>query len=113
MAHSPSRLVSASESDWFHTTRYNWVTEPGLQRLRALLEHKLPYIPEDWQVEGTARLLVGDDLLCVSATGDGKSALFYMYSLVRSDTITIVLSPTNALELDMVRLRLTAAVIEY
>ncbi|PSS06893.1 hypothetical protein PHLCEN_2v3495 [Hermanssonia centrifuga] len=45
---------------------------------------------------------MGEDVLCVSATGDGKSALMYMYSMVHDDTMTLVVSPTNALEVDMI-----------
>lgn len=46
---------------------------------------------------------MGQNLACVWATGEAKTSVFYLYSLVRPATLSIVVSPTNALESDMVR----------
>ena len=88
-------------SDWSRRTEYNWNTLEGIDRLRTVVRRRVPYEPSDFQLQNTAKLLSGQDVLCISATGDGKSALLYMYPMVREDTITIVISPTNALESDL------------
>jgi superfamily II DNA or RNA helicase len=49
-------------------------------------------------------MMNGQDVLCLSATGDGKSALIYLASIARKGTITLVVCPTNFLESDLVRL---------
>jgi superfamily II DNA helicase RecQ len=94
--------TSPPTSHWATRGDYDWLSEDGLARLKVILHDKLPYEPADFQVENTARLLMGKSVLCITATGDGKSALFYMYSLVRPETLTLVVSPTNALEDDLV-----------
>ncbi|KAF8240377.1 hypothetical protein L208DRAFT_1232820, partial [Tricholoma matsutake] len=58
--------------------------------------------PDTYQLECTAKILNGCDIFCISATGNGKSALIYMPVLVHKGTITLVMSPTNFLESDMV-----------
>lgn len=50
---------------------------------------QLAFVPDDWQVQNVLRLVEGQDLLCVSATGDGKLALMYMYAMVRTEEIVI------------------------
>jgi len=42
--------------------------------------------------------------MCISATGDGKSALIYIPALACKDIVTVVVEPTNYLGFDMVRL---------
>ena len=44
------------------------------------------------------------DVLCLCATGDSKSALIYLASIARKGTITLVVCPTNFLESDLVHL---------
>lgn len=95
-------MSTAPSSDWAERGRYDWSSPAGINRLRETLRAKLPFEPASFQLENTARLLMGKNVLCITATGDGKSALFYMYTLVRPDTMTIVISPTNALEEDIV-----------
>ena len=46
----------------------------------------------------------GLDVLCLSAMGDGKSALIYLASIAQKGTITLVVCPTNFLESDLVSL---------
>ena len=63
----------------------DWLSEEGQARLRDILEPLLPYKPESWQLVNVGRLLMGMDVLCVTATGDGNSALFYLYGKVVED----------------------------
>jgi len=39
--------------------------------------------------------------MCISATGDGKSALIYIPALACKDIVTVVVEPTNYLGFDM------------
>lgn len=103
----PENTVSTSQppshsSDWATREQSDWTSTQGNEELRKIITACVPYRPADFQIQNTARLLQGQDVLCVSATGDGKSALLYMYPMARPDTITMVVSPTNALEGDMV-----------
>ncbi|KAI0082973.1 P-loop containing nucleoside triphosphate hydrolase protein, partial [Irpex rosettiformis] len=82
---------------------YDWCAPEGITRLQDLLRDKVPYELAQRQLIATAKLLNGQHGMYVWATGDGKSSVFYLYSLVRPTTMTIVVSPTNALEDDMVR----------
>ncbi len=97
-------------SEWEIQSQYDWRTESGQTLLQEVVGFRVPYEPADWQLENTARLLMGKDVLCVSATGKGKSALMYMYSMVHPNTMTVVILPTNALEADMVQNLLLATV---
>ena len=76
---------------------YTWFSERGVGQLRREVGPSLPYKLHRLQPECTARILDGQDVLCVSATGDGKSIL------MRKGTITMVVCPTNSLESDLVR----------
>ena len=90
-------------SDWSARYNYIWTNAAGQARLESIAQPRLQYEPSpDLQMMNTGRLLMGQDVLCISATGSGKTALVHMYSMARPDTITIVISPTNALESDMV-----------
>lgn len=91
--------------DWSKKAPFKWQSPVGLKKLEDLVSPSLPFIPKPWQLECSARLLDGQDVLCLSATGDGKSALMYIPTLARPGTITLVVSPTNYLESDMVRMR--------
>ncbi|KAI0071657.1 P-loop containing nucleoside triphosphate hydrolase protein, partial [Panus rudis PR-1116 ss-1] len=80
----------------------DWLSSEGIERVRSIVSKRVPYEPSSFQLQNTARLLNGQDVLCVTATGDGKTALIYMYTMVREGSIAVVLSPTNSLEADMV-----------
>jgi len=91
-----------SPFDWSKRHDYNWLLDDGITKMRSIVEPQLPYTPSLFQLQNTARLLMGQDVLCISATGDGKSSLIYLYTLVRKGTMAVVISPTNSLEADMV-----------
>ena len=88
--------------DWSKWLEYNWCTVEGIEKLRRLIGPSLPYNPAPFQLGCTARMMNGQDVLCLSATGDGKSALIYLASIARKGTITLVVCPTNFLESDLV-----------
>ncbi|KAI0038009.1 P-loop containing nucleoside triphosphate hydrolase protein, partial [Auriscalpium vulgare] len=87
--------------DWTERHQYDWTSEAGLNRLKTLVKPHLPFNPRDFQLLNAARILNGQDVLLVTATGDGKSALVYLPALARQDMITVVVEPTNALETDI------------
>jgi ATP-dependent helicase YprA (DUF1998 family) len=87
--------------------------------VRKILVDGLPFEPHDDQIVGVCKTLDGIDILIISATGSGKSGYFFMVLIViiaindnpqlcpsakfKKDPAMIVLCPTNALEVDMVR----------
>lgn len=81
---------------------YDWTTPQGLEQLRAIARPSLRYEPRDFQVLDSARILNGQDVFCITATGDGKSGLIYLPALARKEMITVVVEPTNYLEVDLV-----------
>lgn len=81
---------------------FDWLSAEGLEKIADIVAPSLPFVPAPWQLQCSARLLNGQDVFCLSATGDGKSALIYIPALARPGTITLVVSPTNYLESDMV-----------
>jgi len=88
--------------DWSKQLEYNWYSVEGIEKLCLLVSHSLPYDPDPFQLGCTVRMTNGQDILCLSATGDGKSALIYLASIARKGTITLVVCPTNYLENDLV-----------
>lgn len=60
--------------DWSKRLEYNWYSVEDLEKLRRLVGPSLPYEPDEFQLGCTARIVNGQNVLCVSATGDGKSA---------------------------------------
>ncbi|KAI0065342.1 hypothetical protein BV25DRAFT_1798449, partial [Artomyces pyxidatus] len=89
---------SSTSIEW--SRGLHWRTPEGLAKLRTLVRPSLPYEPHDWQLTDSAHVLDGQDVFCITATGDGKSALIYIPALARKEMITIVVpvEPTNALE---------------
>ncbi|KAJ7494343.1 P-loop containing nucleoside triphosphate hydrolase protein [Mycena galericulata] len=73
----------------------------GTQKLRAEVAPLLDFELDTFQVECPCRVLDGQDVLVIIATGAGKSALIYIPLMVRQGTISIVISPTNFLQQDM------------
>jgi len=88
--------------DW-STLQYNWYSIEGIDKLRRTVTPFLPYNPNPFQLKCTARMLNGQDVLCLCSTGGGKSALIYLASIARKGTITLVVCPTNFLKSDLVR----------
>lgn len=89
--------------NWSKKPNFRWTSPQGLEKLANIIAPSLPFVPTLWQLECSARLLDGQDVFCLSATGDGKSALMYIPALARPGSIALVVSPTNYLESDMVR----------
>jgi len=79
--------------DWSKLLKYNWCTVEGMEKLRRLIGPSLPYNPAPFQLGCTARMMNGQDVLCLSATGDGKSALIYLASIAQKGMITFVVCP--------------------
>ena len=76
---------------------YDWTSAEGLLRLGTLLRPRLPFEPWPFQLYDSACVLNDIDVVCITATGDGKTALIYIPALVREDSITVVVEPTNYL----------------
>jgi len=74
--------------DWSKQLEYNWYLFKGIEKLQWLICPSLPYNLDMIQLGCTARIMNGQDVLCVSATGDGKSALMYLASITQKGTIT-------------------------
>lgn len=89
--------------DWSQQLKYNWTSVEGQLLLRDTARPSLKFDPNPYQLDCPGRILNGQDVLCLSATGTGKSALIYITILGRRGVIMIVISPTNFLEVDMVR----------
>ncbi|KAI0038910.1 P-loop containing nucleoside triphosphate hydrolase protein, partial [Auriscalpium vulgare] len=87
--------------DWSERDKFDWTSEAGLEKLRTLVRPHLPFDPRPFQLEDSARILNGQDIILTTATGDGKSALIYIPALARKEMRTVVVEPTNALESDI------------
>jgi superfamily II DNA helicase RecQ len=89
--------------DWSKRLQYDWTSQEGLNKLKGIVRPWLKYDPRHFQLYDSGRILNGTDIFCISATGDGKSALIYIPALARPEMTTIVIEPTNFLETNMVR----------
>ena len=89
--------------DWSKRLQYDWTSQEGLNKLKGIVGPSLKYDPRHFQLYDSGCILNGMDVFCISATGDGKSALIYIPALARPEMITIVIEPTNFLETNMVR----------
>jgi superfamily II DNA or RNA helicase len=58
------------------------------------------FVPRPWQIEATARLLDGQDLHLMAATGQGKSSIIYLPIQARPDKLALVVTPTILLQHD-------------
>jgi len=47
------------------------------------------FVPRPWQIDATATLLDGHDLLLIAGTGQGKSSIIYLPILAHPDKIDI------------------------
>jgi len=95
--------VLPSNIDWRQELRYPWTTDEGQAHLNNLVTPLLPFPLRPFQLYDSACILAGQDVFCISATGDGKSALIYIPALARPEMVTIVIEPTNFLESSLVR----------
>jgi superfamily II DNA helicase RecQ len=101
-----------------------WQTERGRTTIQQIVATKIPQWASglrDWQVTVIAWILDGEDVLCITATGDGKSALFAVPILVllevaknpatypgfwdqkRKTPVGLVIAPTKGLSANIVR----------
>ncbi|KAJ7627874.1 hypothetical protein B0H17DRAFT_909704, partial [Mycena rosella] len=101
-----------------------WQTERGRTTIQQIVATKIPQWAgglRDWQVTVIAWILDGEDVLCITATGDGKSALFAVPILVllevaknpatypgfwdqkRRTPVGLVIAPTKGLSANIVR----------
>lgn len=71
-------------------------------KLVGIAEEKFGFIPYGWQIQLALSLLQGKSVICIAATGKGKTLPFCLPGLI-TKKFTIVLSPLNALEEDQVR----------
>ncbi|KAJ6578934.1 hypothetical protein B0H10DRAFT_1836187 [Mycena sp. CBHHK59/15] len=99
-----------------------WQTPLGHATIQRIVKAKIPDWKQGlyrWQLTIIAWILDGEDVLCVTATGDGKSALFAVPIIVllavaenpaaypqffnQKKPVAIVISPTKGLSANMVR----------
>ena len=62
-----------------------WQSELGHSYIRSIVAEKVPQWPDglhDWQLINIAWILDGEDVLCITATGDGKSAIYSVAIIV-------------------------------
>ncbi|KAJ7703912.1 hypothetical protein B0H17DRAFT_921677 [Mycena rosella] len=97
-------------------------TERGRATVRRIVAEKIPEWTgglHEWQVIVVAWILDGEDVFCVTATGDGKSALFavpiiallevarnpavYPGYLHHKKPVALVIAPTKGLAGNIVR----------
>ncbi|KAJ7602745.1 P-loop containing nucleoside triphosphate hydrolase protein [Mycena polygramma] len=98
-----------------------WQTTEGHALIRKIVKEKIPQWTgglHDWQVIVVAWILDGEDVLCITATGDGKSAIFavpiiILLELARNPTayprfanqkkpVGLVIAPTKGLSTNIV-----------
>ncbi|KAJ7290665.1 P-loop containing nucleoside triphosphate hydrolase protein [Mycena rebaudengoi] len=98
-----------------------WQTARGRAIIRRIVEEKIPEWTgglHEWQLIVVARILDGGDVLCITATGDGKSAIFAIPIIVLLEVarnpaaypgfacqtlpVGIVIAPTKGLAANMV-----------
>ncbi|EUC59336.1 DEAD/DEAH-box helicase [Rhizoctonia solani AG-3 Rhs1AP] len=72
------------------------------QHLKSIAREKFTYGLKGWQDLGAAKLLKGQDVMLLIATGEGKSTVFQLYALARPKDIILVVSPLKMLEENMV-----------
>lgn len=109
--------------------RYRWSDPQGRQTITAIVQKLIQEWKDGlhaWQLKLVVRILDGKDILCCTATGDGKSALFAVSIVVLTEMarnpalypdlpvhaqcalpMGIVVTPTKGLAANIVSSRLT------
>jgi len=96
--------------------KYRWQDPVGRETIITIIKKLVPEWKQglhDWQLNLVVRILDGEDILCCTATGDGKSALFAAPIIVlremsqnaslypdlpyRSHPVGLVVTPTKGL----------------
>jgi superfamily II DNA/RNA helicase len=99
-----------------NTIRLPWKGVTGLDTIQTIVKRCMTWTNGlyAWQLPLVAQALDGDDYLCITATGDGKSALFAIPIIVlleynrnpelypkglitRPNPISVVITPTKGL----------------
>ncbi|KZP28196.1 P-loop containing nucleoside triphosphate hydrolase protein, partial [Athelia psychrophila] len=89
--------------NWSERLTDPWHSDEGIEELRQLVRPSLPFDPYPFQLDCTARILDGQDVLCICETGGGKTALVVLPLIARRGTMSLMICPTNFLESDMAR----------
>jgi superfamily II DNA/RNA helicase len=101
----------------------SWTSPEGHELLNSIVTKRIPAWKDglrEFQAQSIAKILAGKHLLCCTATGDGKSALFAVPILAhmeinsnpseypkvptRTRPFGLVVTPTNGLAGNIVRL---------
>jgi superfamily II DNA helicase RecQ len=102
---------------------HQWQTPEGQATIRKIVAEQIPEWTgglHDWQVTVVAWILDGEDVLCITATGDGKSAIFAVpmivllevarnptkyrgFTVSQKKPVGIVIAPTKGLSTNIVR----------
>lgn len=109
--------------------RLRWQSSIGLQTIKTIVRKRIPQWENglyDWQLEIVAKILDGEDVLVVTATGDGKSAIFGVPILIFLELAQnpfyypdlphpekpsgIVITPTKGLSTNIVRIQVSGTI---
>jgi superfamily II DNA or RNA helicase len=89
MPNVQSRVFSASSTG---PPQYSF------ENLRATAIEHLGYVPCVWQIKVVEAILKHDgDVVCISATGSGKTLTFWLPLLFKTDGIQLIITPLNIL----------------
>jgi ATP-dependent helicase YprA (DUF1998 family) len=108
-----------------------WRSDAGIQTAKSILNARLPEWVDGvrpWQLKAVVEILDGRDTLVITATSDGKTALFFLPLLVLQHLakfpelfptaarrpekpLNLVIVPINGLEDDMVNFTILWIVI--
>ncbi len=78
--------------------RGNSLTVPTISEVRQKTIEKFGRRPCLWQCEVAIAILKGEqDIVCISATGSGKTLTFWMPLLFRETGIQVIITPLNIL----------------
>jgi ATP-dependent helicase YprA (DUF1998 family) len=97
-----TRYMSNNEAQGFYaSSKITWSDTANQNVLMEQLTGPT-FVPRPWQIDATATLLDGHDLLLIAGTGQGKSSIIYLPILARPDKMTFVVTPTILLAHDHV-----------
>ena len=83
---------------WPKQLQCNWYSVEEIEKLQWLVGPSLSYNLDIFQLGCTTIIMNGQDVLCLSAKGDGKLALICLAAIAQKGTTTQVVCPTNFLE---------------
>ncbi|KAG8699035.1 hypothetical protein FRC08_005541 [Ceratobasidium sp. 394] len=105
MASPSSSGMSAGPSRLSHPSRPLSVDPDAdlRRRLKEETHRSTGRTPFDWQLEMAVALCKGQDVLCLSPTGSGKTLPFVMPCFVDPRTLVWIVSPLNYIEQQQAR----------